>query len=112
MTFFSRLFLLSCRVLVASLSLSWVLTEEGNHHALAYPIEIGIALSARRQSTNLKKWKHFMEMCFNTLSFGSKLPMCSGDLKSGLVWILNGQKEVGLQNVYILNGPIFEWLGL
>ena len=26
------------------------------------------------------------------------------DLKSGLVWILNGQKEVGLQMVWILNG--------
>ena len=28
----------------------------------------------------------------------------SGDLKSGLVWILNGQKEVGLQMVQISNG--------
>ena len=28
----------------------------------------------------------------------------SGDLKSGLVWILNGRKEVGLQMVSILNG--------
>ena len=29
---------------------------------------------------------------------------CSGNLKSGLVWILNGQKEVGLQIVRILIG--------
>ena len=28
----------------------------------------------------------------------------SGDLKSGLVWISNGQKEVELQMVWILNG--------
>ena len=28
----------------------------------------------------------------------------SGDLKSGLVWIWNGQKEVGLQMVWISNG--------
>ena len=28
----------------------------------------------------------------------------SGDLISGLVWILNSQKEVGLQMVRILNG--------
>ena len=28
----------------------------------------------------------------------------SGDLKSGLVWILNVQKEVGFQMVRILNG--------
>ena len=27
-----------------------------------------------------------------------------GDLKSGLVWIFNGQKEVGLQMVWISNG--------
>ena len=30
--------------------------------------------------------------------------MYSGDLKAGLVWILNGQKEVGLQIFWILNG--------
>ena len=62
-----------------------------------------------------------------------------GDLKSRLVWILNVRKEVGLQifqisngfwnpeaqptifwktiwnldkKVQILNGPVFEWLGL
>ena len=28
----------------------------------------------------------------------------SGDLKSVLVWISNGQKEVGLQMVWISNG--------
>ena len=28
----------------------------------------------------------------------------SGDLKSGLAWISNGQKEVGLQMVWIPNG--------
>ena len=28
----------------------------------------------------------------------------NGDLKSGLVWIFNGQKEVGLKIVWILNG--------
>ena len=28
----------------------------------------------------------------------------SGDLKSGLVWILNGQREAGLQLVQILSG--------
>ena len=28
----------------------------------------------------------------------------SGDLKSGLIWILNGQEEVGLEMVWITNG--------
>ena len=28
----------------------------------------------------------------------------SGDLKSDLVWILNGSKQVGLQMVWISNG--------
>ena len=28
----------------------------------------------------------------------------SGDLESGLVWILNGQKEVGLEMIWISNG--------
>ena len=31
-------------------------------------------------------------------------PNYRGDLKSGLVWILNGQKQFGLQMVWILNG--------
>ena len=30
--------------------------------------------------------------------------MYSGDIKYGLVWISNGQKEVGLQMVQISNG--------
>ena len=36
--------------------------------------------------------------------FTCKIVNCSGDLKSQLVWILNGRKEVGLQMVRILNG--------
>ena len=28
----------------------------------------------------------------------------NGDLKSGLVWIFYGQKEIALQKVWILNG--------
>ena len=30
--------------------------------------------------------------------------LIKGDLKSGLVWIFNGPKEVGMQMVQILNG--------
>ena len=32
--------------------------------------------------------------------------ICSGDLNSGLVWILNDQNQVGLQMVQILTGSL------
>ena len=37
-------------------------------------------------------------------AFSDERDKYSGDLKSGLVWILNGRKEVGLQMVRISNG--------
>ena len=58
--------------------------EEGNYLSRERKKEIICEL------TNIEKPKHLVNY--------------SGDLKSGLVWVLNGQKEVGLQMVYILNG--------
>ena len=40
----------------------------------------------------------------NTKHLKSILSEYIGDLKSGLVWISTGQKEVGLQMIQILNG--------
>ena len=40
----------------------------------------------------------------NFVSIIPQNPIYSGDLKSRLVWILNGQEEIGLQMVQILNG--------
>ena len=44
------------------------------------------------------------EGALKKLKFYLKTFAYSGDLKSDLVWISNGPKEVGLQMVWILNG--------
>ena len=43
--------------------------------------------------------QNLMEMSFK-MQWGPEL----NHLKSGLIWILNGPKEVGLEMVWILNG--------
>ena len=61
-------------------------------------------------------WPNYIDCCLRRSTRGCvKLnSFYSGDLKSRLVWISNGQKEVGFQMVRILNGiwnleaPAFE----
>ena len=41
-----------------------------------------------------------IDFCFYYFMLDPHITMYSGDLISGIVWILNGQKEVGLQMIH------------
>ena len=79
-----------------------------NHVGVNYsdPVSIWIPLPIHHAKQNRLNMLHLVTNGFISLvsRIIKLLLYFSGDLKSRLVWILNVQKEVGLQMVRILNG--------